>query len=393
MHHRGIILVLLVLFTLILPSSRVFADEHCFPETNTCINGLLGLYWQESGSFPIFGFPITNARNETNLDTGQSYLTQWFERSRLELHPENLAPYDVLLGRLGSDELHRVGRNWQAEPRERGPKQGCLWFDQTGHNVCDQASPLGFKTYWETHGLKFDGTPGTSYQESLALFGLPLTVPQMETNGNGDTVLTQWFERARFEWHPNNPAAFRVLLGLLGGEVQLANASAPAPAPPDEALVFHPVADAFVHSDFPDENFGRAGLLVADLGPHRETYLKFELSGLSGSIASAKLWVYVSTLTRHDGGSWAGSSAARMNDTRWTETDVTYNTRPAVDGPILATVKRVMPGQWYEFDVTVAVTSNGILGLALIGQSENGAFYTSREVSNVAPRLVVTLAR
>jgi len=42
----------------------------------------------------------------------------------------------------------------------------------------------------------------------------------METNANGDTVLTQWFERGRMEWHPNNPANFRVLLGLLGTEVR-----------------------------------------------------------------------------------------------------------------------------------------------------------------------------
>jgi hypothetical protein len=32
-------------------------------------------------------------------------------------------------------------------------------------------------------------------------------------------VLTQWFERARFEWHPNKPDEFKVLLGLLGREI------------------------------------------------------------------------------------------------------------------------------------------------------------------------------
>ena len=58
-----------------------------------------------------------------------------------------------------------------------------------------------------------------SYQRSLALFGLPLTAPRMETNSSGDTVLTQWFERARFEWHPQNAPEFRVLLGRLGDEV------------------------------------------------------------------------------------------------------------------------------------------------------------------------------
>jgi hypothetical protein len=31
------------------------------------------------------------------------YLTQWFERAKFEYHPENKAPYDVLLGRLGAE--------------------------------------------------------------------------------------------------------------------------------------------------------------------------------------------------------------------------------------------------------------------------------------------------
>ena len=30
--------------------------------------------------------------------------------------------------------------------------------------------------------------------------------------------MTQWFERARFEWHPDKPREFKVLLGLLGNE-------------------------------------------------------------------------------------------------------------------------------------------------------------------------------
>ena len=37
---------------------------------------------------------------------------------------------------------------------------------------------------------------------------------------SGDQVLMQWFERARFEYHPENPAAYRVLLGRLGVEVR-----------------------------------------------------------------------------------------------------------------------------------------------------------------------------
>src|SRR3712207_8635843 len=54
----------------------------------------------------VFGYPLTAAATEVNRDTGQPYLTQWFERNRFELHTENQAPYDVLLGRLGRSEEH-----------------------------------------------------------------------------------------------------------------------------------------------------------------------------------------------------------------------------------------------------------------------------------------------
>ena len=60
----------------------------------------------------------------------------------------------------------------------------------------------------------------SSERESLALFGMPITTPAIETNSSGDTVQTQWFERARFEHHPNNEPAFQVLLGRLGAESQ-----------------------------------------------------------------------------------------------------------------------------------------------------------------------------
>jgi hypothetical protein len=101
-----------------------------------------------------------------------------------------------------------------------------MWFEETGHNICDQSPDGGFKTYWQTHGLQ---TPGLSaYARSLQLFGLPLTVAQMETNSSGETVLTQWFERARFEWHPANPQLYRVLLGLIGHEMASAGPSQPA---------------------------------------------------------------------------------------------------------------------------------------------------------------------
>jgi hypothetical protein len=73
-----------------------------------------------------------------------------------------------------------------------------------------------FLRYWSSHGLEFDRRRGKSFAESLALFGYPLSEPQMEQGADGKMYLTQWFERARFEFHPNNPRPYQVLLGRLG---------------------------------------------------------------------------------------------------------------------------------------------------------------------------------
>lgn len=202
----------------------------CFTEVPYCISGRFRQYWEQNGGLQVFGLPKTTMRAELNRENGQNYQTQWFERARFELHPENNAPYDVLLGRLGAD----LRPNWYSDllingSAVRTPKDGCLWFSETQLNVCDQAAGSGFRRYWETHGLKISGL--SRYQQSLALFGLPISDAQQETNAaDGNRYLTQWFERARFEWHPDEPEPYVVLLGLLGNEIRapLANAADPS---------------------------------------------------------------------------------------------------------------------------------------------------------------------
>ena len=199
----------------------VSAREICFPDKPTitaCFTDPFSGYWETNGGLPVFGYPLTAARQERNPDLNVDLSTQWTERNRLEAHPANRPPFDILLGRMGAERLQQLGRVPALEGREPGPREGCLWFETTGHNVCDQVNGRGFKSYWETHGLRVPGLD--TYGRSLQLFGYPLTTPRMETNAAGDTVLTQWFERARFEWHPQKQDEFKVLLGLLGSELR-----------------------------------------------------------------------------------------------------------------------------------------------------------------------------
>ena len=182
-----------------------------FPQTQHTLRGTFRTYWQTNGGLPIFGYPISEEFSQLGED-GRIYTVQYFERYRLELHPDLAAPYTVLLGRTGATILQLQGRSWFDFPK--GTSQtDCLFFQQTGHSLCG-----AFKTYWQSHGLQLTHRPGITADESLALFGQPLSEPQLETLSDGHTYIVQWFERARFEYHDSQG----VLLGLLGDDLAAA---------------------------------------------------------------------------------------------------------------------------------------------------------------------------
>ena len=228
MKHRTRLCTLLglVLALMLLPNtasrSEAQTAERCFPETGQCIAGRIREFWEQNGGLPVFGFPIGLQREEQI--EGKPFQVQWFERNRLELHPENARPYDVLIGRLGADRLQQQGRDWFTFPKSE-PKTDCRFFSETGHNICG-----AILAAWRAQGLDLDGRRAVSEAESLGLFGLPLSDEQTETI-EGKQYTVQWFERARFELHPENQPPYNVLLGRLGVELGSAPAPTPAPAP------------------------------------------------------------------------------------------------------------------------------------------------------------------
>jgi type VII secretion-associated serine protease mycosin len=179
-----------------------------FYETQHTLRGTFKQYWERHGGLPIFGYPISEEFVEQGSD-GRQYVVQYFERHRFELHPESAPPYNVQLSRLGALVLEGQGRSWYTFAKG-SPTPGCLFFEATGHSLCEP-----FLSYWQRNGLEFDGRSGSSYEESMALFGQPLSEPQTEEIAPGVFVTVQWFERARMEDH--GPAG--VLLGLLSSDL------------------------------------------------------------------------------------------------------------------------------------------------------------------------------
>jgi hypothetical protein len=202
--HRLLLTLCLLLVTLgLTPAAPAAAAPRCFPEAapaiSACIDGRIATFWAAQGGLPVFGYPLGPASEQGGITA------QRFERARLEHHPANAAPYDVLLGRLGADALAARG---EPPAAPEAPRAGCHHFPETGLNLCQP-----FLGAYGRYGLDL-GQPGISAAESLALFGLPLTAPREERLSDGGTRTVQWFERARFEDH----GAQGVLFGLLGSE-------------------------------------------------------------------------------------------------------------------------------------------------------------------------------
>ena len=216
--HILFVVLLVVAAGAAMPARAASPEPPYFRETGHSLADPMQSYWTSHGGLPVFGYPLSEAFDEQRNDAEQAFWTQYFERNRLEAHPENRAPYDVLLGRLGVEVLEKQGRTWQSFPKAQA--SAAHFFAPTGHAV----THAPFWAYWSGHGLEFDGRPGFAGAESLALWGYPVSEPSMETNASGDCVLTQWFERARFEDH----GAKGVLLGLLGGELTAERKDEPA---------------------------------------------------------------------------------------------------------------------------------------------------------------------
>jgi hypothetical protein len=231
MRRLVLLLCVLPLLAAALPAAQADAQTGlCFKEVPDCITSTrFARFWNDYGGLPVFGLPLTDDHNETVGD--QRLKVQYFERFRFEEHKENERPYNVLLGRIGVDRLAAQGRDWQTFPKA-DPKTP-HYFAQTGHAIAPQ-----FWGFWSRNGLEFDGNKkGKSPAESLALFGYPVSEAQMEQGSDGQMYLTQWFERARFEYHPENKAPFDVLLGRLGADALAAlPASQPKPDKPKDTL-------------------------------------------------------------------------------------------------------------------------------------------------------------
>jgi hypothetical protein len=170
--------------------------------------------------------------------------------------------------------------------------------------------------------------------------------------------------------------------------------SAPSSKPTVQQLA--PVADAFVRSGiYGTLNYGSdPSLIVSNAGGDytRQAYLKFDLRSVSGEIDSAELGLY-GTVTDAKG-TLKDQRFVAVADDGWTETGLTFNTKPAT-GEVVASEMFDSTARWHLIDLTGYMRDQHRLdqtaSLAVV-QDGTGLFtnINSKENSSNRPFLRVT---
>jgi hypothetical protein len=170
-------------------------DQLYFAETGQAIAPQFANYWRDNGGLELFGYPISRP---VPLN---GHLSQFFERAIFEYHPQHTGtPYEVQLRLLGNEFTY--GRTFdKADTALLTPDK--VYFPETGHTLGG-----AFLKYWQENG-------------ALPVYGYPISEEITEVSPtDGKEYRVQYFERNRFEYHPEAAGTrFEVQLGLLGANM------------------------------------------------------------------------------------------------------------------------------------------------------------------------------
>ncbi len=149
------------------------------------------------------------------------------------------------------------------------------------------------------------------------------------------------------------------------------------------------IADARVDGNQVNINYGSSATLNLS-GPLQRSFIKFDLTGIQGTISAAKL----SLMAPATSGNTPGTQLQGVSDTSWQEGLVTFTNAPAIDGQVHGQLPKISRGAAVSFDVLADVLASpgGLLSFALLDASGQASQkrYLSREGGG-APRLVLTL--
>ena len=179
------------------------------------------------------------------------------------------------------------------------------------------------------------------------------------------------------------------------------NEEPPPPPPPEGTVTIGNTIAAYVRNgSYAGTNYGNDGQLIVKrsgtVGNTRESYLRFDLSTLPtdpAAITGVKLRVWGRQSAT---GTGVNVAAYSVSNTSWSETGITWNTKPAAGTTAIQTrTVTGTTGAWYEWDVTDLVKQarqNGqslvTLALKATNTTDPWATFNSDDATGNKPEIV-----
>ena len=142
-----------------------------------------------------------------------------------------------------------------------------------------------------------------------------------------------------------------------------------------------PAADAYVNFASPKKRFGTTTTLEAGTGPARTTYIRFDLTGVTGTLSSATLSVQAATAS-------SAGLQARPTGNGWVEKTINADTAPAL-GAVSSSTQAFQPGR-VAINVKSLVTLGQSGSIALTAPA-GAVTMASREAAATGTRPTLTL--
>ena len=143
-----------------------------------------------------------------------------------------------------------------------------------------------------------------------------------------------------------------------------------------------PVADSYVDASAPTVNHGTGTGLRLDGSPVVRSVLRFDLSGVTGTVASATLRIFPTSSQS------TGFTVFSVADNTWGETTIVDANAPAF-GASLGSSGPVSTGVWTNVTVTSVVTAGGQVSFGLSTTNSTALALSAREGAS-PPQLVIT---
>jgi PKD repeat protein len=264
----------------------------------------------------------------------------------------------------------------------------------TGLVVLSSGSQVYFHQYFPLGGGGGGTAPTASFSASPTSGTAPLTVQFTDTSTGGPTSW-QWDfqndgstdstqQNPTFVYASAGTYSVKLTVSNTSGSGSLTKAGYISVSPVGQTLTFTPTDDSFVRSNLPNElNGGLNNLRSFKNLAETHSYLKFTVTGLTGSVVSAKLRLYVVDASPNAG------TLYPVADTTWSEGTLTWTNKPPASSTPIGPAGPAKLGTWVEIDLGSTITGDGTYSLALVGTYPDAAWFSSKEGAN-SPQLVLT---